>query len=76
MQPHDGDGQGGPITFSIITGVPEPSDDLLPWEPEVSMDKFKPNVRPLPASPVETVHLEEPEQGHSQPKTLQWHREG
>ena len=72
VQPHDGDGQGGPITFSIITGVPEPSDDLLPWEPEVSMDKPKPDVRP--ASPVTTRPEDRPEQSPSPPRTLQWHR--
>jgi hypothetical protein len=70
VQPHDGDGQGGPITFSIITGVPEPSDDLLPWEPEVSIDKPKPDVRP---SPVTIRPEDRPEQSPSPPQTLQWH---
>jgi hypothetical protein len=69
-----GDGQGGPITFLVNTGVPEPElGEWQPVEPEV-VAMPKPDVRPLPA--VETVRLEEPEQGHSQPKTLQWHREG
>jgi hypothetical protein len=29
VQPHDGDGQGGPITFLVTTGVPEP--ELGEW---------------------------------------------
>jgi hypothetical protein len=76
VQPHDGDGQGGRITFLVNTGVPEPElGEWQPVEPE-GVDTPKLDIRPLPAAPVETVRLEEPEQGHSQPKTLQWHSEG
>jgi hypothetical protein len=52
--------------------VAEP--ELGEWQPVEVVAMPKPDVRPLPA--VETLRLEEPEQGYSQPKTLQWHREG
>ena len=70
VQPHAGRADH----FQHITGVPEPSDDLLPWEPEVSMDKPKPDVRPLPALPVTACPEDRPEQSPSPPRTLQWQR--
>jgi hypothetical protein len=74
VQPHDGDGQGGPVN----TGVPEPDqapDYLQLAEPEVAIDEPKPAARPLPAAPITSpAQDKQPEQCHSQPKTLQWHR--